>query len=42
MIEHSHTGFEMTCVLPGSFAHAGGTSAKGTLISETAPSTTRS
>jgi putative transcriptional regulator len=24
MIEHSHTGFEMTCVLSGSFAHAGG------------------
>jgi putative transcriptional regulator len=24
MIEHTHTGFEMTCVLSGSFAHAGG------------------
>lgn len=24
MIEHSHTGFEMTCVLSGSFSHAGG------------------
>lgn len=24
MIEHSHTGFEMTCVLSGSFVHAGG------------------
>lgn len=24
MIEHTHTGFEMTCVLSGSFAHEGG------------------
>jgi putative transcriptional regulator len=24
MIEHSHSGFEMTCVLSGSFVHAGG------------------
>jgi putative transcriptional regulator len=24
MIEHTHTGFEMTCVLSGSFTHAGG------------------
>jgi len=24
MIEHTHTGFEMTCVLSGSFAHDGG------------------
>jgi putative transcriptional regulator len=24
MIEHTHTGFEMTCVLSGSFDHAGG------------------
>ncbi|UGA46775.1 ChrR family anti-sigma-E factor [Bradyrhizobium quebecense] len=24
MIEHTHTGFEMTCVLSGSFVHAGG------------------
>ena len=24
MIEHTHSGFEMTCVLSGSFAHAGG------------------
>ena len=24
MIEHTHTGFEMTCVLSGSFIHAGG------------------
>lgn len=24
MLEHSHTGFEMTCVLSGSFAHDGG------------------
>ena len=24
MLEHTHTGFEMTCVLSGSFAHAGG------------------
>jgi putative transcriptional regulator len=24
MIEHTHTGLEMTCVLSGSFAHAGG------------------
>lgn len=24
MVEHTHTGFEMTCVLSGSFAHAGG------------------
>jgi putative transcriptional regulator len=24
MIEHTHTGFEMTCVLSGSFAHADG------------------
>ena len=24
MIEHTHTGFEMSCVLSGSFAHAGG------------------
>ena len=24
MIEHTHTGFEMTCVLSGSFAHVGG------------------
>ena len=24
MIEHSHTGFEMTCVLSGSFVHDGG------------------
>jgi putative transcriptional regulator len=24
MIEHSHTGIEMTCVLSGSFVHAGG------------------
>jgi len=24
MIEHTHTGFEMSCVLWGSFAHAGG------------------
>ncbi len=24
MIEHTHTGFEMTCVLTGSFVHAGG------------------
>ena len=24
MIEHTHTGFEMTCVLSGSFLHAGG------------------
>ena len=24
MIEHTHTGFEMTCILTGSFAHAGG------------------
>jgi putative transcriptional regulator len=25
MIEHSHTGNELTCVLKGSFSHAGGT-----------------
>lgn len=24
MVEHTHTGFEMTCVLSGSFAHEGG------------------
>ena len=24
MVEHTHTGFEMTCVLSGSFAHDGG------------------
>jgi putative transcriptional regulator len=24
MIEHTHTGFEMTCVLSGGFVHAGG------------------
>ena len=24
MIEHTHTGFEMSCVLSGSFVHAGG------------------
>ena len=24
MIEHTHTGFEMSCVLTGSFVHAGG------------------
>ncbi|MBX9648070.1 MAG: ChrR family anti-sigma-E factor [Xanthobacteraceae bacterium] len=24
MIDHTHTGFEMTCVLSGSFAHEGG------------------
>ncbi len=24
MLEHTHTGFEMTCVLSGSFAHDGG------------------
>ena len=24
MIEHTHTGFEMTCVLSGSFVHSGG------------------
>ncbi|MBR0797548.1 cupin domain-containing protein [Bradyrhizobium jicamae] len=24
MIEHTHSGFEMTCVLSGSFTHAGG------------------
>jgi putative transcriptional regulator len=24
MVEHTHTGFEMTCVLSGSFVHAGG------------------
>lgn len=24
MIEHTHSGFEMTCVLSGSFVHAGG------------------
>ena len=24
MIEHTHTGIEMSCVLSGSFAHAGG------------------
>lgn len=24
MIDHTHTGFEMTCVLSGSFVHAGG------------------
>ena len=24
MVDHTHTGFEMTCVLSGSFAHEGG------------------
>ena len=24
MLEHTHTGFELTCVLSGSFAHDGG------------------